>query len=381
MEARSIAPSPPFFGIVSGAPFRPPSRPRPVWSTDGHHEVELRSAAEAAAEIAAWRSLAGRALEPSAFAWPELLLPALQHLPDGRQASLILVWHRTAGVRVLRGLFPVTLPRLSLMPSEVRLWRPQLFPVAGAMVDREHAEAVLAAVLSFCTGRGPCGASFALSPVPAEGGLGYAARRADRRASRETLLATSGRETAPLAPEARPAPIVRARTPAQIRDAVESFLILDAAGAKARRRAALIQDCGAASFLRTATRQLARQRRCRVELLRHDDAAVAATIMLETAEASWLWQSATPHGGALPDALVLSAAASARRRGKRLIACAAAVSTKMAAVLGLEPFPLCDLVLQPGTGLSPGAAITRMRSRIDQGLRAMARGGMPLRRA
>lgn len=377
METRSGEPAPPFFGTASLAP-RPAIRAKPAWIADGGCEVELRSAAEAAAEIDAWRSLARRAFQPSLFAEPELLLAALQHLPGGRQVSLLLVWRAAKDGRVLLGLFPVVLPRVPLVPGELWLWRPEPFPVAPALVDSDHAEAVLRAVLSFCAARGPRWASLALPALPADGGLSRAAsgveRRARERASLSPLLVMAAGGAPARRPDRR-SPVARARLPAQLRDAVETFLLLEAAGAKARGRAALIQDCGAASFLRSATRQLARRRKCRVELLHRDEEAVAAAIVLESADASWLWQAATPDGGALPEALVLSIAASAGRRRKRLIVPAAAVPAGTAAALGLEPLPLVDLAVPTRPGLSPAAAIGRMRRRIDEGLRAIARGG------
>lgn len=378
METRSGAPAPPFFGTASIAPPRAAIRAKPAWVADGGCEVELRGAAEAAAEIDAWRSLARRALEPSLFAEPELLLPALQHLPGGRQVGLMLIWQAGNGGRVLLGLMPVMSPRLPVVPGEVRLWRPEFLPVAPALVDREHSETVLRAVLSFCATRGPRWAALALPALPLDSGLSRAAssieRRTRGRPSPSPLLATP--EGGALVSRAdRQSLVARARLPAQIRDAVETFLLLEAAGAKARGRAALIQDCGAASFLRSATRQLARRRKCRVELLHRDEEPAAAAILLESAGASWLWQAATPDGGPLPETLVLSAAASAGRRRKRLIVRAAAVSAGTAAALGLEPLPLVDLAVPTRPGLSAAAAIGRMRSRIDEGLRAIARSG------
>lgn len=379
MEARSGETASPFFRTASIARTGAAVWPRPVWIADAGCEVELRSAAEAGAEIDAWRALARRAIEPSPFAEPELLLAALQHLPGGRQSSLMLVWRAVKDERVLLGLFPVILPRVPFVPGGLRLWRPDLFPVAPALVDREHAEAVLRAVLSFCAARGLRWASLSLPMLPAHGGLSRVAASIERRAKGRSLpsplLATPAEGGAPAVRSEPRSRIARARRPAQIRDAVESFLLLEAAGAKARRRAALIQDCGTASFLRAATRQLARRSKCRVELLHHEDEAIAAAIVLEIADASWLWQGAAVDGALLPDALVLSVAASAGRRRKRLIVPVAAVSAGTAAALGLEPLPLVDLAVPTRPGLSPAAALGRMRSRIDEGLRAVARGG------
>jgi hypothetical protein len=102
-----------------------------------------------------------------------------------------------------------------------------------------------------------------------------------------------------------------------VRDAIESFLVIEAADAKARGRTALIEDAGPASFIRTMTRQLARRGQCRVEALRVKGETVAAAIVLNGPDAVWLWRSA---GRDMELALLVSGiAAQAARAGKRLI--------------------------------------------------------------
>jgi hypothetical protein len=384
MEARSSA----FFGTVPVTVPRSPPRPRPAWAPPGGgYEVELRGAQEIGADIEAWHDLAGRAMEPALFAHPDVLLPALQHLPDGRQASLLLVW-RQAPRRVLQGLFPVLMPRLPLAPGEVRLWRPAAFPVAAALLDRGRPEAVLGAALSFCAARGSRCASLVLSACTDDGSLGAslaAAAAASRRRIERLPLAhplAAATASAPhaesLMPRDRQLRIVRARTPAQVRDAVENFLVLDAAGAKARGVAALIQDPGTASFIRTMTRQLARHGRCRVDMLRRGGDPVAAGIVLESADALWLWHAAAAPGGTSHfDHLAAAAAVRAGRAGKRLIVSdGITVSPEAAATLGLKPLGLADLLVSTRPGRSPGAAAIRLKTRIDRRLRQVAAAGL-----
>ena len=233
----------------------------------------MRAPGEIAADLDAWQALAARALEPAPFAEPEMLLPALQHLSEGRQAALLLVWQQAGRARLLRGLFPVVMPRLPIAPGEVRLWRPPGFPLAPALLDRDQPGPVLEAVFAFCAARGARCSSFVFSGVATRGALAATVKGGRRRSE---LLALPVLWAASVAPAAQAAPaacprsaekIVRARSPAQIRDAVESFLVLEAREAKARGAMALIEDAGAASFIRTMTRQLgavanAASRRC-----------------------------------------------------------------------------------------------------------------------
>ncbi|HEX8168610.1 MAG TPA: GNAT family N-acetyltransferase [Beijerinckiaceae bacterium] len=383
MEARSSA----FLGIDPVSIPAPPSRPRPAWmAPGGGYEVELRAVQDVGADIEAWQDLAGRAMEPGLFAHPAVLLPALQHLPDGRQATLLLVWQQ-APRRVLRGLFPVLMPRLPLAPGEVRLWRPAAFPVAAALLDRERSEAVLGAALSFCDARGPRCASLVLTAVLADGPLARscaAAAAASRRRIEPLPLPYALAAASLPSPEGfvprrdRQLRIGQARSPAQVRDAVETFLVVDAAAAKARGAAALIQDPGMASFVRTMTRELARRGRCRVDVLRQGGDPVAAAIVIEDADALWLWRAAAVPGGAShADRLVVASAARARRSAKRLIVTdAAGLSSEAAGALGLKPLGLADLLVSTRPGHSPGAAAIRLKVRVDRGLRRIAAAGL-----
>jgi hypothetical protein len=163
------------------------------------------------------------------------------------------------------------------------------------------------------------------------------------------------------------------RAGAQVRDAVESFLVVDAADAKVRGRMALIEDAGIASFIRTMTRQLARRSQCRVEALRANGETVAAAIVLHGTDAVWLWRSAGRDGEL--DLLIGAITAEAGRAGKRLIiANEVRVAPEIAAAL--EPLAVADLLVSTRMGLSPSAAVTRLKTRIDRRLRAAASGGL-----
>jgi hypothetical protein len=385
MEARPSA----FFGTAPAGARRPLPRLHKTWASPGSaYEVELRSAHEIGADLDAWRDLAARSIEPALFADPDLLLPALQHLPDGRQISLLLVWEPAAPARVLRALLPVLMPRIPLAPGEVCLWQPAGFPVGAALLDRERAAAVLGAALSFCASRGQRCASLAAKSLAAEGLLAEALRAAaaaSRRrierlgASHGIACATRLQDDEALKPEHdRRGRIAQARTPAQIRDAVESFLALDAAQAKARGAAALIQNAGTASFVRTMTRQLARRGLCRLDLVRRGGSPVAATIVLEDRSTLWLWRAAAlPEHAGETDRLAAASAARARRTGKRLMICdVAAVSAPAAAALGLEPPALVDLRVSTRPGRSAGAAAIRLKTRLERHLRHVAAAGL-----
>jgi hypothetical protein len=71
-----------------------------------------------------------------------------------------------------------------------------------------------------------------------------------------------------------------ARTPGDVARALETFLILEASGWKARRGTALTQDDGDAAFIRRAVTALAENRQCEIVTLRAGATPVAAAIVL-----------------------------------------------------------------------------------------------------
>ena len=125
------------------------------------------------------------------------------------------------------------------------------------------------------------------------------------------------------------------------------------------------------------TRQLARRGLCRLDLLRRGAEPVAAAIVLESADALWLWRAAGAPGlGRSADRIVAAAAARARRAGKRLMLCdGAPVSTEAAAALALKPLALVDLLVSTRPGHSPGAAAIRLKTRIERRMRQAAAAG------
>lgn len=363
----------------------------------GTFMVEFRAGGEMHDAIEPWRALAARALEPALFAEPDLVLPGLQHLEGGRHVSLMLVWRHTTTGRILRGVFPLASPRLTLGPREARLWQPGPEAVGGPLIDREQPEATIEAAL-----RGLCAparrhAGLTLPALAEDGPIAHAladaaalsGRRLDRFASARAVWIA-----APDGPEGGHAPgrdasrvradagarvtLEQARGPREIRDAVETFLVLDALAANAAGRAPLVQDPGVASFVRTTTRHFARARRCRVDTLWVADAAAAAAISFETADAVWVWASAgRPDAEAQRQALLPPIVLRARRGRKTLyLLDGALVTAASAAGLGLRRAPLADHFVPTRPGASASAAAVHFRQRFDRGLRRMVHVGL-----
>jgi len=288
--------------------------------------VEVRSAAEMDAEIEAWRELARRAVEPNVFAEPELVLPGIQHLREGRGVMLLLVWEgprSTAAGGVLRGVFPIVTPRITVA-RQIRLWSPVVASPAIPLVDRKGPLDVIEAALAFLAARYARFTGLSFSHVATDGAFAAALRAAAARTRRalepfETyrryVLVNAqaaeavegmrrkivddlrdGRQRLSVLGEVE---MDHARTARWVRDAVEELLVLDASGPAGRRGEALLQTTGMASFVRIATRQLAHAARCRVDVLRVDGRAIAAAVIIESEHQAWLWHLAAD--GSLAD--------------------------------------------------------------------------------
>jgi len=352
--------------------------------------VELRSPAEMEDVLEPWRALAARALEPALSAEPDLLLPALQHLAGGRQASLMLVWRVSGTARVLRGVLPLASRRLGLGSREVLLWGPGPGWLGAPLIDREDPEATIEAALRGLCARGGC-AGLTLPLLAEEGPIARrlaevaarSGRRLDRFACDRTvwIAPPEGPDSdEPARSGARPSAgprleLEQARAGREIRDAVETFLVLDSMAANAARRASLVQDPGVATFVRTATRQFARSRRCRVDTLRSAGAPAASAITFETGDAVWLWASAVlPEAEAHRPALLRPIAARARRRRKTLyILDESLIGEASPPELGLRRTALADHFVSTRPGAS---AAVHWRRHLERKVQELAHEGL-----
>lgn len=303
---------------------QPPTLPPVRSSRDGPLRVEVRPLGDLDAIVEQWDGLAGRALERNIFAEPAFALTAARHLAEARSALAVLVWEDDGAAgdttpAILAGLFPVLWPRLPLTPGAVRGWRPSLAALGLPLVDQARAEAVIEAYLLFLGERGPrcAGALFPMVPDngPFAQALANVAHRGNRLMRRfdvhQRAVLRNGPTAAGVVEEAVGARKLKelrrqlrrlgevgeigfehAREPRAVRDAVEIFLALEASGWKSNRGTAMIQDAGAAALVRTMTRELARQGRCRVDVLKAGIQPVAAAITLDAGDRAFFWKIA-----------------------------------------------------------------------------------------
>lgn len=278
--------------------------------------TEILALKDATGIVAAWEALAARALESNVFAEPAFAIGARQ-LPGGERTSVVLIWDGPAGqTRRLVGLFPVLLPRRRL--GSIRGWRPIHSGLGTPLVDRDCPDAVVEAYLGAIAERSRFAAATVFPMVAEDGPFAVALRRVASRTGR-TLRRFDAYERAALrrpaaegdlgsAPSSKKLKELRRqcrrlgdlgeirfesdRDPRSVRRAVEVFLALEASGWKGKSGTALLQDEGVAALVRTLTRDLARQGRCRVDTLWAADSPVASAIMIESGNRAWFWKIA-----------------------------------------------------------------------------------------
>ncbi|MEL6059885.1 MULTISPECIES: hypothetical protein [unclassified Methylobacterium] len=254
-----------------------------AWRVDLHRPADVD-----AASVSAWRAMLVRNAVTDPLRDPDHLLPLAQHRPAGRRVAIALVWDRDAetGREALQGVVPLAMPD-PVWGGRARPWQPAEAE-AAALVERAAAEAVDRALRERLGAlRHPCRLVGAVEPA--------------RPAQRTRLMSVADLSALPrsvpaanligIRPAGWEAPVaeIRTVTGAQaVRDAVETFLTLDARTA----RRPIIADPAEASLVRVVSRLFGRRGALRVEFLRRAGDIVAGTLHLGTGAASVPWRRA-----------------------------------------------------------------------------------------
>ena len=252
-----------------------------------------------------WRELAERAIEPNGYYLPEWELAVNALAPGRTGAAALAAWSDASCTRLI-GLMPV-----------ISLWRAYKIPLPALVsahpygtlctppLDRERADNAVTQLMQQARKAGAHAlilrdmsldgeAMKAFAEVLRRDGMRPHVLQSNLRAS---LDAT--RDADELLRDALGAKKLKelrrqrhrlaehgdvhfdvARSPEQIRTAIDIFLRLEAGGWKGARGTALLQNDGDASFVRRATFALAATGQCEIVTLRAGDTPVAAGIVL-----------------------------------------------------------------------------------------------------
>lgn len=305
------------FGLADGRTQR--RTPRIVAGVDyrreiGPYEVSEFSLEQMDAEQGQWADLAARALEPNAFYEPGFALSAARHFPLKERPRFIVVQDQADR---MMGLFPIVTASPVMGDGLIRLWLNKMSALATPLVDRDDPSTVIAAFLDFIEARSiAAGVVFsrmttdgrfhrALTAAVGAAGRGVKVLESYERAAllpggdADELCARAGskkklaevrRQTRRLREMGR-LTFESHETADEVRLAAEEFMTLEAAGWKAGRGAFLSQP-SLATFLRSATRLLARDGRCKIQSLRLNGKPIAMAIVLESQGRSYCWKIA-----------------------------------------------------------------------------------------
>lgn len=284
------------------------------------HRASKRDAVPARAAIApldsvsleAWRSLAGRAIEPNGYYLAEWEL-AVNATARGRTGAFALT--ATRDTRLI-GLLPVVPMWHALkIPLPVLVSADPYGTLCTPLLDREEAEA---AALDLMQEARTAGAHALIVRAATLDGPAMKAFREELRRDglRQTLLEThlrasldATRDAEELLQEALGPKKLKelrrqrnrladhgevrfevARTPQEVAAAVETFLVLEASGWKAQRGTALAQNEGDAAFIRRASVALADHSQCEIISLFAGATPVASGVVLRHGDRAFFFK-------------------------------------------------------------------------------------------
>ncbi len=271
---------------------------------------------EAAAELTQdWSDLLSRSLEPNVFMEPGFALTAAQHLARADHPIFVAAWEpNESGSRKLVALWVLLVPSGIFTAHAATLWRHKQSALGVPLIDAARADAVIPAIFAFLAETFPrlrvisfprlvrSGPTFARllahalesglewrlldqherAILTAKGGLsGVSKHRRDNVARQRRQLEKRGTVE-----------VRSARTVPEIREATEAFLALEESGWKGARQTALLSDSSRAAFVRTMTRRLGSEGKCRIDTLMLNEKPIAMGIVLRSRDRAYYWKTA-----------------------------------------------------------------------------------------
>lgn len=393
-ESRAVAAPAASLRVVAGLEIEAARRP----------VAEALGVEEMAPFVADWADLASRAIEPNGFLEPGFALEAARHFPARSRPQFALVWKGAAGAgRRLVALFPIVAPGLALGGATTRGWLHKQAALATPLLDRDCAEEAAAALIDWLARRSP-GAGALLFPTLPISGPAFAALTHAALATGRAWRVLDRRERAVLSPGGDPAELwtrngsgkalseLRRRRrrlaeageltrriysdPAEIPAATEAFLALEASGWKAKR-GALLGHPSLATFVRSATRLLARERKCAIHSLELDGKPVAMGVVIESGGRSYFWKIAydedwRPQAPGVQLVFAITEAQTARAEIDMTDSCALPGHVMIERAWP-ERLAVCDLMIQTDAHAPARFNAACAAERTRRRLRAMAK--------
>lgn len=258
------------------------------------------------ADIAAWRALHARALEPNPFYAPDFVLAGLRHLPQCERLRLLTIWRETATARILVGIFPLADGRTRyVVPAPVRVSADLYGNLSTPLIDTERPDEIWSAMLSALEA---AGTRALLLPYAHSGGRSQIALANACSASGRQITVLTGHERAFLQSSEDGATYLRAtletrrrkeadrqrrrlaeqgelgfhiaRSADEVSAALDAFLDLESKGWKGRRGTDLKSAPGTAAFIHDMARGMADAGTIRIVALTCGERLVASGIVV-----------------------------------------------------------------------------------------------------
>jgi CelD/BcsL family acetyltransferase involved in cellulose biosynthesis len=297
--------------VAAEAPIAPAGRDTPMSWQAATISVECVDAGRLACLGDEWRDLALRAHEPNVF-----MNPAMVAL-GGNSCVTLLAW---SGGHKLMGVWAFAVARHPVLP--MKLLRSPAMPysyLATPVVDRTMAHAVVTAMLDFVAADAALPKLISLDPIRSDGPAMQALKVA--LADRSGMLCVLGEGRRPVLESGLDAKQYFEKAlssstrkklrqhrrrleekgkletricavPADVTQAFEDFLALEAAGWKGRGGSALLCNRAEADFVRAMIASLARHGDAWVHALHQNGKAVAAQVVLRAGATAFTWKTA-----------------------------------------------------------------------------------------
>jgi CelD/BcsL family acetyltransferase involved in cellulose biosynthesis len=258
-----------------------------------------------------WVELAAEALEPNIFLDPDFALAAAQHLPAARRPLFVVARALVAGRMRIVGLMPIDSGGANLAGT-ARMWTHDYAALGAPLLDARLASDALDALLGWIAREMPRAGALLIKDVRQDGATAQLLRRAAQSQGRlfrtldprqrAALRCAEGVNPAQDDKERRRqwrrlaeqggASVRMLSDPLDVRDALETFLALEAKGWKGERGTAMLSQSGSSAFARAAVRLMARRGAARILEIRAGETPVAMGVVLVEAGHAAFWKIA-----------------------------------------------------------------------------------------
>ena len=297
--------------------------PRPAvdqLTADQGLTIECLDWEQASLRLDDWLALARECHENNVFLEPGFALSAAQHYPPAHRPLFLFVSEAGAPQQTGRlvAIFAITRPT-GLAAATVKLWRPPEMPQPNPLVHRDHGVDILAAVLNWLGNEFPATRSMLWPAIRTGGPISTLLRecahsrnldlcqfdlrgrailvkdKTVRQRLAESVSSKRAKELRRLQRRLGEMGTLSYRSAvngADIRNATEEFLALEAKGWKGRHGAAMLADPSLATFARTMARRFAAHEQCEIDGLYLDGRPIAMGVVLRSGSQAFFWKTA-----------------------------------------------------------------------------------------